>query len=404
MTAAHLVLVWQERDDPNLLRHAGRAKEVGRNPRVVTYEPGFGPERVVLRVGGRRPARARHSRQDVIERHFGESAPLSLGVEEEVMILDAETLEPVARVDVLVRGAERLDLPGTLKTELHASVVELTTDVCADVDEAIAALRELRAAATRIARDERARDRGRRRASDRAARRRCRSCRRRATSRWSSASAYVARRQGVNGLHVHVGVESADRCWERLEAVLPWLPVVLALSANSPFVDGAATGMLSNRAAHPRRAAARRRAARLRRLRRLGGVGRAARSARRHAGLHARLVGRASASAASARSRCASPTSRPRSSATALIVALVRDLVANAPPSSAPSRPTICRTAGRRRARPRRDVAASGRRTASSPRASSRASCSASEPPEPEAHAQLAAEHVAADLVARTVG
>jgi hypothetical protein len=43
MTAAHLVLVWQERDDPNLLRHAGRAKEVGRNPRVVTYESGFGP-------------------------------------------------------------------------------------------------------------------------------------------------------------------------------------------------------------------------------------------------------------------------------------------------------------------------------------------------------------------------
>src|SRR6185437_2617878 len=44
------------------------------------------------------------------------------------------------------------------------------------------------------------------------------------------------------------GVESADRCWERLEAVLPWLPVVLALSANSPFVEGEATGMLSNRA------------------------------------------------------------------------------------------------------------------------------------------------------------
>jgi hypothetical protein len=43
MTAAHLVLVWEERDDPNLLRHAGRAKEVGRNPRVVTYELSFGP-------------------------------------------------------------------------------------------------------------------------------------------------------------------------------------------------------------------------------------------------------------------------------------------------------------------------------------------------------------------------
>jgi carboxylate-amine ligase len=41
---------------------------------------------------------------------------------------------------------------------------------------------------------------------------------------------------------------SADRCWERLEAVLPWLPAVLALSVNSPFVDGEVTGVLSNRA------------------------------------------------------------------------------------------------------------------------------------------------------------
>ncbi len=43
MTAAHLILVWEERDDPNLLRHASRAKRVGRNPRVVEYEPGYGP-------------------------------------------------------------------------------------------------------------------------------------------------------------------------------------------------------------------------------------------------------------------------------------------------------------------------------------------------------------------------
>ena len=43
MTAAHLVLVWEERDDPNLLRHAQRAKEVGRNPFIVSYESGYGP-------------------------------------------------------------------------------------------------------------------------------------------------------------------------------------------------------------------------------------------------------------------------------------------------------------------------------------------------------------------------
>jgi hypothetical protein len=43
MTAAHLVLVWEERDDPNLLWHAQRAKEVGRNPWIVAYEATFGP-------------------------------------------------------------------------------------------------------------------------------------------------------------------------------------------------------------------------------------------------------------------------------------------------------------------------------------------------------------------------
>ncbi len=59
MTAAHLILVWERRDDPNLLRHAQRAKEVGRNPRVVVVRDGVRPERLVLRVGGRRPARPR---------------------------------------------------------------------------------------------------------------------------------------------------------------------------------------------------------------------------------------------------------------------------------------------------------------------------------------------------------
>jgi hypothetical protein len=43
MTAAHLILVWQETDDPNLLRHAARARDVGRNPRVTGYRDEYGP-------------------------------------------------------------------------------------------------------------------------------------------------------------------------------------------------------------------------------------------------------------------------------------------------------------------------------------------------------------------------
>jgi carboxylate-amine ligase len=183
----------------------------------------------------------------VIEQHFGESPPFSLGVEEEIMLLDGETLDPADAVEVMLQGAEGLDLPGSLKTELHASVIELNTGVCESVDEAIAALRELRAAADRIAR----------------------------ANGFVIAAAgahptvpleslpvvqeprylemleqvgYPARRQGVNGLHVHVGVDSAEHCYERFEAVLSWLPIVLALSANSPYVDGLANGMLSNRA------------------------------------------------------------------------------------------------------------------------------------------------------------
>ena len=183
----------------------------------------------------------------MIEAHFGGSPPLSVGIEEELMILDAGSLEPVGAVEVLLRDAPVDELPGTLKTEMHASVVELTTGVCADVGEAVAALRELRAAAGRSARanglvvaaagahpsahleslpvvqEERYLEMIR-------------------------SVGYAARRQGVNGLHVHVGVATAEQCYERLEAVLPWLPVVLALSANSPFVDGEDTGMLSMRA------------------------------------------------------------------------------------------------------------------------------------------------------------
>jgi carboxylate-amine ligase len=337
----------------------------------------------------------------VIERHFGESAPLSLGVEEEVMILDAETLEPAAGVHVLVRGAEQLDLPGALKTELHASVVELTTEICSDVGEAVAALRELRRAAASIARDN-----GYVIAAAGA----------HPTAALASLPVvdeerylemvrrlgYVAQRQGVNGLHVHVGVESADRCWERLEAVLPWLPVVLALSVNSPFVDGEATGMLSNRASIlaelPRGGAPPGFAGYgdweiwVERLVRLGvmpdytRVWWDARPHPRFGTLEVRIADQ--------------PTALER---TELIVGLVRDLVATAPPSNAPRADYLQnRWAAARTGLDATLLHPDGERTATARELAQE--LLGVEPPEPEAHAQLAAQHVAADLVARTLG
>ena len=57
------------------------------------------------------------------------------------------------------------------------------------------------------------------------------------------------RRQLVCGLHVHVGMESFEACLRTLAAIVPWLPDVLALSLNSPYIQGAETGALSARAA-----------------------------------------------------------------------------------------------------------------------------------------------------------
>jgi glutamate---cysteine ligase / carboxylate-amine ligase len=184
----------------------------------------------------------------LIESAWGESPAFSVGVEEEIMILDAASYEPVGAVDVFLREAEGLDLPGTLKTELHASILELNTAICADAAEAVAALADLRAAADAIARRN-----GLRIAAAGA---------HPVTApeelpivqeqRYLDMVAYVgpiARRQGVSGLHVHVGVESADACFHALEGVLQWLPLVLALSVNSPYLGGRETELLSTRAA-----------------------------------------------------------------------------------------------------------------------------------------------------------
>ncbi len=58
---------------------------------------------------------------------------------------------------------------------------------------------------------------------------------------------WLARRMNVYGLHVHVGVASGDRALAISKALLPFLPHLLALSANSPFWQSIDTGMNSCR-------------------------------------------------------------------------------------------------------------------------------------------------------------
>src|SRR6478735_1095181 len=58
----------------------------------------------------------------------------------------------------------------------------------------------------------------------------------------------VARTGGTCGMHVHTAIESDEEGVAVLDRIAPWLPVLLALSANSPYVDGRDSGYASWRA------------------------------------------------------------------------------------------------------------------------------------------------------------
>ncbi|MFN8711121.1 MAG: glutamate-cysteine ligase family protein, partial [Planctomyces sp.] len=57
----------------------------------------------------------------------------------------------------------------------------------------------------------------------------------------------VARRLVTFGLHVHVGVDTGDKAIMICDRMQQQLPLLLALSANSPFWEGRNTGLKSNR-------------------------------------------------------------------------------------------------------------------------------------------------------------
>ena len=166
-----------------------------------------------------------------------------MGVEEELLLVDEQTLEPVSAGRRVVEDAAHEGV----KLELLAAFVETATGVCESPGEAVAELRAHRARADEAAR--------------------ARDLRILAIGThpfadpedqpitedpnylaFAAATGPVARRQGVCGLHVHVGMPDPDLCVRAHERVLPWLPVVLALAANSPWFRGVETGLLSTRA------------------------------------------------------------------------------------------------------------------------------------------------------------
>jgi glutamate---cysteine ligase / carboxylate-amine ligase len=182
-----------------------------------------------------------------VEHNFGTSRRFSLGVEEEFQLVGRESYELVSRIDEILSEVEDDgEHEGRVKPELLQSVVEVATNVAHSVDEAMEDLRGLRARLrdAAVERDSLIASSGthpfsRYEHQDVTDRPRYRELIE--DMRW------VAERELIFGLHVHVGVDSPDTAIACMNAMRNFLPELLALSANSPFWQARPTGLASTR-------------------------------------------------------------------------------------------------------------------------------------------------------------
>ncbi|HMD52605.1 MAG TPA: YbdK family carboxylate-amine ligase [Solirubrobacteraceae bacterium] len=178
---------------------------------------------------------------------FAESVDFTVGVEEEFSILEAGTLEMLPRFEEL-RAAADADpvLQDAVAGELISSEIEIISGAGRDLHDALARQRERRrrlfalagahgvllgATGTHPWADYReqpiiATEHYR---------------------RVEEGLKYVAWRNNTFSLHIHLGVRDIDRAVRVCDRLRPVLPLLLAISANSPFLDGRDSGLHSAR-------------------------------------------------------------------------------------------------------------------------------------------------------------
>ncbi|MEX1141742.1 MAG: YbdK family carboxylate-amine ligase [Thermoleophilaceae bacterium] len=178
---------------------------------------------------------------------FEASQDFTVGIEEELQILDPATLALDQRFEEL-RDAAQADpvLAASVAGELIESEIEIRSGRGATFADAVAAQRDARARLLRLADEQ-----GARLAAT-------------GTHPWSpwqeqriidtehyrrveEGLKYVAWRNNTFSLHVHVGVRGADRAVAVCDRMRPLLPELLAVSASSPFLDGRDAGLHSVR-------------------------------------------------------------------------------------------------------------------------------------------------------------
>ena len=169
----------------------------------------------------------------------------TLGIEEEYMIMDPVTRELKSHEQKIVQEGQKV-IKDKVKAEMHQAVVEVGTDVCANIDDARNDVGNLRRTIADIAHSLGL------------------SIGASGThpfSHWESQlitdhARYneivnelqeAARSNLIFGLHVHVGMESREMAMHIANSTRYFLPHIYALSTNSPFWEGRYTGYKSYR-------------------------------------------------------------------------------------------------------------------------------------------------------------
>src|SRR3954466_10510379 len=191
----------------------------------------------------------------VLDHSFGKTDQYTLGVEEEYMLLDSETFDLVQHIDTCLAAVVGHELEAQMKAELMQSVLEIATPVCDTASEVDRELRKLREYVVSVAREKSLRvgSAGTHPFSLFEAQRITARDRYRALI---DQMQYVARRELIFGLHVHVAVDDAEKALQVVNGLIAHLHELVALSASSPFWRGEPTGLRSSRhmvfAAFPR--------------------------------------------------------------------------------------------------------------------------------------------------------
>ncbi|MFN8223308.1 MAG: carboxylate-amine ligase [Gaiellales bacterium] len=182
----------------------------------------------------------------VDDHRFGTSAPYTLGVEEEYMLLDPSSFDLVQHIDTMIAAVAGHELEPRITAELMQSVLEIATPVCGTAGDVMRELVTLRGYVCRTAREMGLRvgsagthpfslfEKQRITAKDR-------------YHALIDQLQYVARRELIFGMHIHVAIDDAEKAIQVINGLLPHLAPLLALSASSPFWRGEPTGLASSR-------------------------------------------------------------------------------------------------------------------------------------------------------------